>query len=1044
MVKKPSRSIFIYECFKKIMLISGVCAILLLGGSFRAFASPGIISQNSGDSQQRSITGKVVDANNNPMPGVNVLEKGTINGVLTGPDGKFTISVSSASSVLTFTFVGYETKEVTVGGQAVINVSLSESLTGLNEVVVIGYGTAKKKDLTGSIASIGGDDIRQVPSSDVSQALIGRVPGVELSPTSTQPGATMQIRIRGTRSLNASNDPLLVVDGIPYAGSISDLNPSDIKSVDILKDASATAIYGSRGANGVILITTNKGQFAQKPHITYNAYFGLKTVFSNYPMMNGPQFDSLRKVANKFKNGADEYDSLNTNWQNQFFRTGMVTSHDLGVSGGTEKGSYSFGLGYYRDQAVVPLQNFNRYTLRGSVDQEIGKYIRLGFTSNNNYSETNGADIGLYGVLSTTPISSPYNADGTMKSIVTMAADQNWVYTRKTMDALGDTWADLTKAYGSYNSLYGEVKIPGVEGLKYRINVGLNFRVTNGGNYTGQGVFSGIPTTVSSAWISNSLSTNWAVENLLTYDHTFAEKHQLNLVALYSAEQTFYNSSYVSALGIPDDYLQFYNLGQGTSTTVSPSSQNYYMYGLMSWMGRAMYSYDNRYMITATFRADASSRLAPGHQWHEYPAVSVGWNIKNESFMRDVSVIDMLKLRVGFGQTSNQAIPPYSTLGLLSAVPQNFGSSTYGMGYYVSQLPNYNLGWEYSKTWNFGLDFSLLKNRLSGTVEYYITKTNDILLSVNLPPTSGVSSFMSNIGATQNKGLEFSLNGVILNNLNGWTWEAGINVYANRNKLVSLASGETQDLANWWFVGYPINVIYDYKKTGIWQASDQYLSILEPGGNVGMIKVQYTGTYNADGTPTRAIGAADMQPIKVDPNFEGGFSTRVAYKGFDFNVVGDFKNGGILISTLYNSAGYLDLLTGRRENVNVNYWTPWNTNAQYPYPAGELSGDNPKYGSTLGYFNASYLKVRTISLGYDFSRFSWIRNAGIEKLRLYVTVENAFVLFSPYYNASGMDPETNSYGNQNQAVPSYQSRLLVIGTNTPTTRNYLIGINLTF
>ncbi len=317
------------------------------------------------------------------------------------------------------------------------------------------------------------------------------------------------------------------------------------------------------------------------------------------------------------------------------------------------------------------------------------------------------------------------------------------------------------------------------------------------------------------------------------------------------------------------------------------------------------------------------------------------------------------------------------------------------------------------------------------------------MLSVSLPSTNGVGSYMANIGKTQNKGFELSLNGVILDNLNGWTWEAGVNLYSNKNKLVQLASGADQDESNWWFKGHSINCIYDYEKIGLWQEGDANLQKYVPGGNVGMIKVKYTGDFNADGTPTRQIGPADRQIIEVDPDFQGGFNTRVAYKDFDLSVVGAFKSGGVLISTLYGSSGYLNMMTGRRGNVKVDYWTPENTNAKYPKPGGAMDGDNPKYGSTLGYFDASYLKVRTITLGYNFKQ-RWVKNAGIDKLRLYCTIQNPFVLFSPYNRESGMDPETNSYGNENAAVTSYNKRLLTIGTNTPSTRNYLIGLNLTF
>jgi hypothetical protein len=402
-----------------------------------------------------------------------------------------------------------------------------------------------------------------------------------------------------------------------------------------------------------------------------------------------------------------------------------------------------------------------------------------------------------------------------------------------------------------------------------------------------------------------------------------------------------------------------------------------------------------------------------------------------------------LKQRVGYGQTSNQSIDPYATLGLLNTRPYNFGS-TYATGYYVSSLPNTNLGWEYSETWNFGIDFSLLNNRLSGTIEYYSQNTKDVLLNVNLPSSSGVSSYMANIGETENNGFELSLNGVILNNYNGWSWDAGVNFYVNRNNLVSLASGQQRDDTNWWFVGYPIDVIFDYEKIGIWQANDPYLDILEPGGNVGMIKVNYTGDYNADGTPARRIGSDDRIPISVEPNFQGGFNTRVAYKGIDLSIVGAFKNGGKLLSTLYSRSGYLNMLSGRRGNVDVDYWTPENTGASYPYPNGLMDGDIPKYGSTLGYFDASYLKIRTITLGYNFDP-KLTKKAGVNGLRVYFTIQNPFVMFSPYYDESGMDPETNSYGDENQAVTSsYPSRLLVIGTNSPATTNYLFGINLSF
>lgn len=993
---------------------------------------------------QSQVKGRVVDDQGKPLPGVSILVKGTSTSTTTLGTGNFSIAVPTSNSVLVFSYIGFTSREVPVRNQSEINVTLLPSAAELEQVVVVGYGTQRKESVTGSVANISGDKVREIPAPNVAQAIQGRIAGVNISQTSTKPGATMQILIRGQRSLSASNDPLVVLDGIPFPGSIGDINPNDIKSLDILKDASATAIYGSRGANGVILITTNRGQQGAPAKVSYNSYTGLQTLFAKYPMMDGPEFIALRKAAGLFTtNGVDESNDVNTDWQDLFYdKSAVVTSHDVGVSGGSTTGSYSFGGGYYQNQSLIPTQQYTRYSMKASMDQQIASFLRIGFTTNNNYNLSEGNQLGVYGILSNSPIANPYNADGSLKRTIRMPQDESWIYTRELTESLSDKWLNETRGFATYNSFYSEISIPWVKGLKYRTNLGLDFIQSNNGNYTGVGIGNATATTVSTAGVSNSQTYHWTLENLLTYDRTFSEKHNINVVALYSAEQNKFNSSSMSARDIPSDAFQFYNLGQANGE-LTIGNGNYNLSGLMSYMGRVMYAYDNRYLISATIRSDASSRLAPGHKWNTYPAVSVGWNLMNENFMKGITAIDRLKIRVGYGQTSNQAVNPYQTLGLLSSRPYNFGDNNYATGYYVSKLPSPDLGWEYSQTWNYGLDFSLLKSRLTGTFEYYVTNTKDILLDVALPSTAGVGSYTANIGQTQNKGWELSVNGNIFNDKGGWSWDVGFNLYANRNKLVALASGQTRDEGNAWFVGHNINAIYDFEKVGLWQAGDPYLNVLEPGGNVGMIKVKYTGDFDATGKPTRPIGAADRQIMDVDPKLSGGFNTRVAYKGFDLNVVGLFKDGGILLSTLYGSSGYLNLLSGRRNNVKVDYWTPENTGAKYPKPGGIAGGDNPKYGSTLGYFDASFLKIRTISLGYDFNR-SLLKDSRL-KLRMYLTVQNPFVMFSPYHRESGMDPETNSYGDENAAVASvYPRRILTIGTNTPSTRNYVAGLNLTF
>ena len=1043
---------------KKTALCVGLCFFGMIGTQQASAATESVASVQ----QSRQATGRVADSQG-PLIGATVMEKGTNNGTVTDFDGNFSLNVKSGAT-LVISYVGYETQEVKAGEN--LHVTLQEDGHIVNEVVVIGYGTQRREAVTGSVANIGGEKLNQIAATNAAQALQGRVAGVLMTQTGSKPGDEMQIRIRGQRSLSASNDPLIVLDGIPFMGQLSDINPADIKSMDILKDASATAIYGSRGANGVIIITTAKGNQGAPAKVSYNGYVSFKKVFHKYPMMDGPTFTKFRQYAGKYQNSLDESDDTNTDWQDLYYQTGVSHNHDLSIAGGTNGGSYSFGAGYYHDESVVPTEGYNRVSIRGNFDQMVGKWFRFGLSTNTSYRKTEGVN-NIYNVLSTTPLASPYDADGNLKRYNSLPADDQVVVTKETVERDKDVWLSENKGIGTYNTLFGEVKCPWVEGLSYRINIGLNYRNSKSGSFTGTGINNKDANAVNSGSIYENQTRNWAVENLLTYDRSFG-KHNINVVGMYSAEETTYEQTGGSAQDIPADYFQYYALDKATGQA-NLTGYNYWQSGLISWMGRVMYSYDNKYMISAALRSDASSRLAEGHKWHTYPAVSAGWNIAREEFMESTkSWLDNLKLRIGYGETSNQSISPYSTLGGLAIRNYNFGDGTnYKAGYYVNALPNPDLGWEYSKTWNFGLDFSLFNGRLSGSLEYYTQKTNDILLDVSLPSTSGVSSYTGNIGNTENKGWELTLNGIIIDNKNGWNWEAGINLYANRNKLTKLTgaldeNGEpAPDKGNRWFVGYPIDVIYDYEYDGLWNAEDVYevtladgtkttnFEILEPGGNLGMIKVKYNDdVLDANGVPTRAIGDDDRRVQSMEPDLIGGFHTTVGYKGFDLNVIGAFQIGGKLISAIHSSNGYLNMMTGRRNNIDVDYWTESNTGAKYPKPGGIQSGDNPKYGSTLGYFDAGYLKIRAITLGYNFDNLKAVKDFGITRLRLYATVQNPFVLFSPFNNESGLDPETNSWANQNTAVAyseySGKHKMPIVGYNTPATRNFIFGVNVTF
>ncbi len=1016
---------------------------------------------------QITISGRVTDEAGEPLIGATVFIDGTNIGTATGMDGAYSLQVPPGSLV-TYRFIGYNDHVIEAGSRTTIDVSLVPSSQVLDEVVVIGYGTARRSDVTGSIASIDSETIQQVQAGNITQALQGRMAGVNIISTGSTPGDGMKIEIRGTRSLTATNDPLVVLDGIPFAGELNDINPSDIVSIDILKDASSTAIYGSRGANGVILITTNRGSRGLgKPTISYTGYVGVNTLFSRFPMMGAKDFIEFKKIA--FANGSnyaaftpaeDETGATDTDWQDLVLRNGFVTSNNIGISAPTERGSVSFGASYYDEDGISPVQGFKRYGLRGSYDQQVGKIIRVGITTMNTLSQRDGAGINIMEqLLTVNPTINPYDENGEVRfeRFPLNGTDASWnplLYLRNDGDRV-----DLTRSFASYNTFYGEIDI--WKGLKFRVNVGANFRQNKRGMFTtgDPGIWSASAVkTKSTAEVDHRYNYNWSVENMLIYNNSFG-KHSINAVAMYSAEQTVAERMNASALGVTIDQLQFYNLGLVTdSYTINPANQDYSARGLLSYMGRVMYSYDNKYMLSTTIRSDGASALAPGHKWHTYPAVSVGWNINNEEFLRGVTWLSFLKLRAGYGQTSNQAINPYQTYGMMAQSYYNTNSATV-QGYRPNTVANTSLGWEYSETWNYGVDFGLFGGRLTGTAEYYTVDTKDLLMSRQPIAMSGIpGAYISNIARTRNRGFELSLNAEIIKDRGGWSWTAGVNLYTNDNEIVALSSGMDRYVPNQWFVGESINSIYTYKKLGIYQLGEEAAAAGSyPNANAGTIKVAYNlkdgdpVTFDSNGVPSRQLNGNDRMIIgSTDANFSGGFNTVVGWRNFDLTVVGAFRQGGLLISTFHSPNSYLNMLSGRRGQIEVDYWTPDNPTNAYPRPGigSDVGGgisDSPAYGQTLQFFKNNYLKIRTITLGYNF-KGEWMKAAGIGSLRAYVSVQNPFVLFSPYTKESGMDPETNSYaGNNNVAsgANALPNRFVTIGFNTPSTRNFLFGLNIT-
>jgi TonB-dependent starch-binding outer membrane protein SusC len=986
------------------------------------------------------IKGHLSNTSGLPVSNASVIVKGSAAGVNSDENGNFEIDAPSNSTLL-ISSVGYATTSVKVGGNTSLRIVLSISTSSLDQVIVVGYGTQRKRDVTGAVVSVNEQALRETPSANVTDALIGKAAGVEIQTTSTHPGAVGQIRIRGARSLTATNDPLIVVDGIPYVGgNLNDINPNDIKSVDVLKDASATAIYGSRGANGVILITTQRGRLGDA-RVSYNGYQGVNTVQREYPLFNASEFQALRSITGyTYTPPEQEYlaQGKSTDWQKLMYENGNIGDHQIDVSGGTDKTQYSLGGGYHDEHAVLPGMRFQRYALRMTLDQKIGKYVRVGMNSLNSVSITNGENsANMYPILSLTPFDPAHDSTGALvynpayptenEANPLLAKDQS-------------TWVERRKRISTFNSLYGEVQI--LPGLKYRLNLGLSYFSDQYGNFYGANSAFITPGSVSTAAVSNTQGYSYTIENLLNYNKTFGKKHHVDFTGLYSFEEDEMDNDNVAAADVVANYLQYYNLGLSNQPiTVNPANQSYSQRDLISYMGRINYNYDDRYLLTVTGRIDGSSVLAPGNKYHDYAALSAGWNITNENFMKKSDWLNNLKLRVGFGQTSNQGVNPYSTQGSLSQNLYNFGTPTTAYGYYVSTLPNPNLGWEYTQTVNIGVDFGILSNRITGSIDVYKQQTKGLLLNQSLPATSGVpGSFLTNVGQTQNQGVEVSLTTVLIQSphSDGFTWSVDWNFYLNRNKIVSLQSGVSQDIGNGWFVGQPIDVIYDYKKLGIWQQQDSVLAA-SYGERVGQIRV-------ADLNKDNKISGADQTVLgSFQPKFEGGITTRFNFKGFDLSVVMYGKDGGMLQSLVHQPSAYLNSLNGRRNQIKVNYWTPTNPTNDYPYPTIK-DGDNPLYGSTLGYFDASYLKIQSINFGYTFSQ-KWVSKIAAKSLRFYVSSNNVAYLFSPYIKAGGVSPEPTGYGIQGGVAGgagNVLARQLTIGANTPPVRSFLIGLNIRY
>ncbi|MFT7162556.1 MAG: TonB-linked SusC/RagA family outer membrane protein [Bacteroidia bacterium] len=968
------------------------------------------------------ISGKITDENGEGLPGASVVMKGTTNGSTTDLGGNYKLSVPEDATVA-ISFVGYETQEIIVGAQSTINVQLVLDATQLEELVVVGYGTVRKSDLTGAVSSVSGSDLAETASSNVLDQAQGRLAGVDIVKSNGSPGASSVIRIRGNRSISAGNNPLFVIDGIPTTQGIDDFNPGDIESMEVLKDASSVAIYGSRGANGVILITTKRGKQG-KTKVSYNTYHGVKKAFENIDKMNGQQYAEFVRVANGLaKNDASQdvnnlgqqlsdnlQNGIETDWLDEILQTGTQQEHQVAVSGGTKDVNYYVSGSYYTEEGLVKKSDFERYSLRTNIDANLSKKAKMGISLTASTNLRNQMSNAPYtNAIRYSPLVKPFDADG---NIIAFPNPSEGLVTSPLLEYAPNQHVDETKGYRFFSNLFGEYAI--TKYLTYRLNIGADFISSRRGRFSGD--YDGSSSTGS---IDRTSIFSNTIENILTYDKGFGD-HDLNVVGLFSRQT---NSTEVSGLDgrdIPITSSTFNDLG--SSAAITGVNSGLEEWGLLSYMARINYRFKDRYLLTLSGRSDGSSRLAEGNKWAFFPAVSAGWILSEEEFM-GAEALSFLKFRVGYGQVGNTAIDPYQTLGGLSRSTYAFGNDG-AFGFGQSGIANPDLSWEISKTINIGIDFGLWNDRISGTIELYDTKTNDLLLERLIPVTSGFNSVLENVGSTRNRGWELSLSANVINNSDGLKWDVGLNIFSNKEEITELFNGATDDIGNNWFIGNPIRVFYNHQFDGIWQI-DEASKAIENGQNPGEIKIADVNGRDGDGVlanqPDGKINSDDRTILgSTVPDWSGGLTNKITYKGLDFSMLIYSRQGQFLNSSLHNIGG--NAWEGRHANLNFDYWTPDNPSNEIPIPK---QGGQPLYSSAVRYHDGSFVKIKNITLGYDLAR-DLIKLKEISSMRVYFSAVNP-VTFSKF---DIVDPESSS-GN--------------VGLSTPlSSSTYIVGINLKF
>ena len=1004
-----------------------------------------ILTLASPDQGEHMVTGVVKDQNGELIIGANVVEKGTTNGTVTDVDGRFSINVAPGATLL-ISYIGYKSLEIEVDNRQAYDIVLSEDSEALDEVIVIGYGTTKRKDFTGSVSSVKLENspIALSPNLNALESLKGNVSGLDIGATNSA-GGQPSMQMRGQKSISGSNDPLIVVDGMIFMGSINDINPNDIASYDVLKDATSAAAYGSRSANGVIIITTKKGKMG-KPTISFNATGSMQTWQNRPEIMKGEQWlESVMARNNSTdltwlqpQELANMEAGKETNWLDVATRTGWVQDYQVSVSGAGEKMNYYLSAAYSDNKGVVVGDDYNRITALAKISTDITSWLQIGIDAAFTKSDYSGAGANLQLATRVSPYGVLYR-DEEQKLL------ERYPQTQSMVNPLWDTDKSIRDNRDIRNNFranaYAVVKLPWIEGLSYRFNYAGNLSKNESGDFYYEGYYikegsyddesryspSALQNLLANAngSINNNTTNSWVIDNILNYKNTFG-KHTIDLTAVATRDRKHYKEIVTTGSDFSANGNTTLGLNGLHKATVQKVNLDYNLRSNIGYLGRASYSFDDRYFFTGSYRRDGASVFGVNQKWGDFFAFGAAWRITQEKFMgRTSSFLDDLKLKLSWGKNGNQGLDPYGTLstvnnGSSGGTRYEFGDSNILYGLTQATLGNADLGWETTESWNTGFESAWLGNRLFVDLDVYFSKTTDQIFTRDIPVMTGFKDMKSSMGQVNNRGVELSVRSVNIDTQD-WHWTTGVTFWLNRNKLVHLYGEdldgdgkEDDDISNSRFIGKPLGAIYGYQQDGIVQETDvEYME-----ANAATPGTPKYKDLDGDGVIT-----SDDRTILgySTPNFKLNMSNTITYKNWDlyFMLTGTFGGGGYYLKS--NTAAYVTNGSGlfNSNGIYIPYWTP--ENKSNVYPSATFSGDGGRF---QGLQNRAFVRLQDVTLSYTF-REPWVKKMNIQNLKVFFTAKNLFTIT----NWEGGDPEVG----------------VTVGENTyPVLTSFSLGANVSF